>query len=164
MALGLFRCPDPSQGLLVNFCPILTVKLKAFKIKANPKSHIWLMVYIICILPYKYYMGMMYILWLCIWIFEFILVWGEVRLGSLLLRIEPRGLYPWDIFSCPMGVSIIDIKVCTFSIGVKLLYDFFYWFHGYSLFGGAYLLFLPRFYLLRLSGNFPSILRIMASM
>ena len=32
------------------------------------------MVYIICILPYEYYMGMMYILWLCI--FEFILVWG----------------------------------------------------------------------------------------
>lgn len=38
MALGLFRCPDLSQGLLVNFCPILTVKLKASKIKANPKS------------------------------------------------------------------------------------------------------------------------------
>lgn len=35
------------------------------------------MVYIICILPYEYYMGMMYILWLCIWIFEFILVGGR---------------------------------------------------------------------------------------
>ena len=52
--------------------------------------------------------------------------WWWDWLGSLLLRIEPRGLYPWDIFSCPMGVSIIDIRVCTFSIGVKLLYDFFY--------------------------------------
>lgn len=37
------------------------------------------MVYIICILPYEYYMGMMYILWLCIWIFEFILVGGCIR-------------------------------------------------------------------------------------
>lgn len=36
------------------------------------------MVYIICILPYEYYMGMIYILWLCIWIFEFILVGGGV--------------------------------------------------------------------------------------
>lgn len=99
------------------------------------------MVYIICILPYEYSMGMMYILWLCIWIFEFILVWGW--LGSLLLGIEPRGLYPWDIFSCPMGVSIIDIKVCTFSIDFMVILCF-----------GAYLLFLPRFYLLRLSGIF----------
>ena len=43
------------------------------------------MVYIICILPYEYYIGVMYILWLCIWIFEFILVWGCIRslaLGS----------------------------------------------------------------------------------
>lgn len=109
------------------------------------------MVYIICILPYEYYMDMMYILWLCIWIFVFILVWG--RLGSLLLRIEPRGLYPWDIFSCPMGVSIIDIKVCTFSIGVNSFMISSIDFRVILCFG-AYLLFLPRFYLLRLSGIF----------
>lgn len=43
------------------------------------------MVYIICILPYEYYMGLMYILWLCIWIFEFILVWGGGCIRSLAL-------------------------------------------------------------------------------
>lgn len=52
-----------------------------------------------------YYMNEYYI-GICLNIYS---CWG---LGSLLLRIEPRGLYPWDIFSCPpMGVSIIDIKV-----------------------------------------------------
>ena len=76
--------------------------------------------------------------------------WGWV---VFFLRIEPRGLYPWDIFSCPMGVSIIDIKVCTFSIGVNSFMissiDFMV-----ILCFGAYLLFLPRFYPLRLSGIF----------
>ena len=53
-------------------------------------------IYITCILPYEYYMGICILR--IVWIFVFILVWGW--LGSLLLRIEPRGLYPWDIFSC----------------------------------------------------------------
>ena len=57
-------------------------------------------------------------------------------LGSLLLRIEPRGLYPWDIFSCLMGVSIIDIKVCTFSIGVNFFMISSIDSHGYSWFWG----------------------------
>ena len=52
-----------------------------------------------------------------------------------------------------MGVSIIDIKVCTFSIGVNSFMissiDFMV-----ILCFGAYLLFLLRFYLLRLSGIF----------
>ena len=106
-------------------------------------------IYITCILPYEYYIGI-YIL-MIVWIFVFILVWGW--LGSLLLRIEPRGLYPWDIFSCPMGVSIIDIKVCTFSIGVNSFMISSIDFRVILCFG-AYLLFLPRFYLLRLSGIF----------
>lgn len=38
MAFGLFRGPDSSQGLIINFYPVLMVKLKASKIKANPKS------------------------------------------------------------------------------------------------------------------------------
>lgn len=68
------------------------------------------MVYIICIFlnEYRYIRDCLNI---CIYSW-----FGE---GSLLLGIEPRGLYPWDIFSWPMGVSIIDIKVCTFSIGVN---------------------------------------------
>lgn len=45
------------------------------------------MIYIICILPYEYYMDMMYILWLCIWIFEFILVWGGVLEAWLLVQM-----------------------------------------------------------------------------
>lgn len=74
-------------------------------------------------------------------------------LGSLLLRIEPRGLYPWDIFSCHMGVSIIDIKVCTFFIDVNSFMISSIDFRVILCFG-SYLLFLPRFYLLRLSGIF----------
>lgn len=52
------------------------------------------MVYIICILPYKYYMVMMY---------NYGYVYGYLNLFLLGGR----------------GVSIIDIKVCTFSIGVN---------------------------------------------
>lgn len=70
------------------------------------------MVYIICILPYEYSIGMMYILWLCIWIFEFILVWGCIRslaLGSdalilplvrilyIPLRFGLGGCYGWRL-------------------------------------------------------------------
>lgn len=71
------------------------------------------MVYIICILPYEYYIGMMYnILWLCIWIFEFILVGGCIRslaLGSdalilplvrilyIPLRFGLGGCYGWRL-------------------------------------------------------------------
>lgn len=55
----------------------------------------------------------------CLNIYIYSCLGGGGRLGSLLLRIEPRGLYPWDIFFCPLGVSIIDIKICTFSIGVN---------------------------------------------
>ena len=70
------------------------------------------MVYIVCILPYGYSIGMMYILWLCIWIFEFILVWGCIRslaLGSdalilplvrilyIPLRFGLGGCYGWGL-------------------------------------------------------------------
>lgn len=70
------------------------------------------MVYIICILPYEYSIDMMYILWLCIWIFEFILVWGCIRslaLGSdalilplvqilyIPLRFGLGGCYGWRL-------------------------------------------------------------------
>lgn len=73
--------------------------------------------------------------------------------GSLLLRIEPRGLYPWDIFSCPWEYLSQDIKVCTFSIGVNSFMISSIDFRVILCFG-AYLLFLLRFYLLRLSGIF----------
>lgn len=52
-----------------------------------------------------YYMySLMNIIWVYVYwgLFEYLylfLLGGG--LGSLLLRIEPRGLYPWDIFSCP---------------------------------------------------------------
>ena len=70
------------------------------------------MVYIIYILPYEYSIGMMYILWLCIWIFEFILVWGCIRslaLGSdalilplvrilyIPVRVGLGGCYGWRL-------------------------------------------------------------------
>lgn len=60
------------------------------------------MVYIICILPYEYYIGMIVyimVMYMDICIYSCLGGW----LGSLLLRIEPRGLYPWDIFSCLHG-------------------------------------------------------------
>ena len=62
--------------------------------------------------------------------------------------------YTIGIFSpAPMGVSIIDIRVCTFSIGVNSFVISSIDFRVILCFG-AYLLFLPRFYLLRLSGIF----------
>ena len=83
-------------------------------------------------------------------------------LGSLLLRIEPRGLYPWDIFSCPpMGVSIIDIKVCTFSIGVNSFMISSIDFMVILCFGGISS-FSTQILSIETEWNFPSILRIMA--
>lgn len=82
-------------------------------------------------------------------------------LGSLLLRIEPRGLYPWDIFSCPMGVSIIDIRVCTFSIGVNSFMISSIDFRVILGFGGISS-FSTQILSIETEWDFPSILRIMA--
>ena len=51
-----------------------------------------------------YYMySLMDIIWVYVYqgLFEYLYLFLFGGLGSLLLRIEPRGLYPWDIFSCP---------------------------------------------------------------
>lgn len=85
-----------------------------------------------------------------------ICIYSWLGLGSLLLRIEPRGLYPWDIFSWPpMRVSIIDIKVCTFSIGVNSFMISSMDFMVILGFGGGHIFFFySRFYLLRLRCSF----------
>lgn len=82
-------------------------------------------------------------------------------MGSLLLRIEPRGLYPWDIFSCPMGVSILDIRVCTFSIGVNSFMISSIDFRVILCFGGISS-FSTQILSIETEWDFPSILRIMA--
>lgn len=155
MALGLFRCPDRSQGQLVNFCPILTVKLKTFKIKANPKSHI----YIIDGLYYMYItLWILYILRI-VWIFVFILVWGG--LGSLLFKDWAERIIPLGYFLL-LHLSIYHrYQGLYLFYWCWLLYDFFYWFHGYSLFWGLSS-FSTQILSIETEWNFPSILRIMA--
>ena len=72
--------------------------------------------------------------------------------------------YTLGIFSpAPMGVSIIDIKVCTFSIGVDSFMISSIDFQGYSLFWGISS-FSTQILSIETEWNFPSILRIMASM
>lgn len=82
------------------------------------------MVYIICILPYEYSIGMMYILWLCIWIFEFILVWGCIRslaLGSdalILTSLSSDSVYPFAIW---IGMLLwLEAMTMAFSLDMVL--------------------------------------------
>lgn len=158
MALGLFRCPDTSPGLLVDFCPILMVKLKASKMKANPKSLIWLWcIFILYIFLDGYYIG------ICIsrivWIFVFILVRG----GGWVVFLQglSRGDYTLGIFSPAHGSIHHRYQGLYLFYRCWLLYDFFYWFHGYSLFRGISS-FFTQILSIETEWNFPSILRIMA--
>ena len=100
------------------------------------------MIYIICILPYVYYMGMIYILWLCIWIFEFILVWGRgggfirsLALGSdaLILPFSSDSVYTFVIWiGMGLGLEAVNrafsldmvlgfLFITLFVLGVELL-------------------------------------------
>jgi hypothetical protein len=71
--------------------------------------------------------------------------------------------YTLGIFSpAPMGVSIIDIKVCTFSIDVNsfMISSIDSW----LFFVLGHIFFSTQILSIETEWNFPSILRIMASM
>lgn len=97
-------------------------------------------------------MGMMYIYYGYVYGYLYLFLFGGGWVASFkdwAKRIIPLGYFLLP----PMGVSIIGIKVCTFSIGVNSFMISSIDIRVILCFG-AYLLFLPRFYPLRLSRIF----------
>ena len=85
------------------------------------------MVYIICILPYEYSIGMMYILWLCIWIFEFILVGGlyqkpGFRFRCLNTSLSSDSVYPFAIW---IG-RLLWLEAMTMAFSLDMVLGFLF--------------------------------------